>query len=119
MRTANGVSAAQEGVTRYKEALTDFIKDNPEPRIQVILKKQLNVTLEFLSQIKSSKEEFNDTLMSIRKSQFEQKVRICEGNETGLRVGLLTGLLLLTMVAFYAIYRLHEIADYRVLTSIQ
>ena len=119
MRTANAVSAAKEAVTRYKEALTDFIDDNPEPRLQAILRKQLKVTVEYLSQIKSSREEFNETLKSIRKSQFEQKVRICEESETGLRVGLLTGLLLLTTVAFYAICRLHEIADYRVLTNIQ
>ena len=119
MRTANAVSAAKEAVTRYKEALTDFIHDNPEPRLQAILKNQFKVTVEYLSQIESSREEFNETLKSIRKSQFEQKVRICEETETGLRVGLLTGLLLLTTVAFYAIYRLHEIADYRVLTNIQ
>ena len=119
MRTANAVSAAKEAVTRYKEALTDFIHDNPEPRLQAILKNQFKVTVEYLSQIESSREEFNETLKSIRKSQFEQKVRICEESETGLRVGLLTGLLLLTTVAFYAICRLHEIADYRVLTNIQ
>ena len=115
MRFADARSAVIEAVLKYEETLKDINKENSNNRLKNTLEDQLNVTAEFLSQIESTKKETNENMTpESTKLKSKQKVRICEDDETPLRVSVLTGLLLLIAIAAYAIYRLHEIADYRV-----
>ena len=44
----------------------------------------------------------------------QQKGRVCQKNETPIRLYILSGLLVVIALAAYATYRLHRIADYRV-----
>ena len=46
--------------------------------------------------------------------KLQQKVRICQKDETPFRLYILSGLLVVVALAAYATYRLHRIADYRV-----
>ena len=115
MRFADARSAVIEAVLKYEETLKDINKENSNNRLKNILEDQLNVTAQYLSQIESTKKETNENMTpESTKLKSKQKVRICEDDETPLRISVLTGLLLLIAIAAYAIYRLHEIADYRV-----
>ena len=115
MRFTDARSAVIEAVLKYEETLKDINKENSNNRLKNTLMDQLNVTAEFLSQIESTKTQVNEKMTpESTKLISKQKVRICEEDETLLRVSVLTGLLLLIAIAAYAIYRLHEIADYRV-----
>ena len=114
-RIADARSEVIAAVLKYEEILKDINDENPDNHLKNILEDQLNATAEFLSQIESSKAKINETLTpKSTEVKSKQKVRICEPDETSLQVGLLGGLLFLIAIAAYAIYRLHEIADYRV-----
>ena len=70
-----------------------------------------------LDQIKRMKEEVDEELKSAGIGRVQQKIRICDEDETEfqLRLGLLSGLLLVVALAAFATYKLHMIADYQVL----
>ena len=114
-RIAEARSEVIAAVLKYEGILKDINDEIPNNDLKNILEDQLNATAEFLGQIESSKAKINETLTpKSTEVKSKQKVRICEPDETSLRVSLLGGLLFLIAIAAYAIYRLHEIADYRV-----
>ena len=69
-----------------------------------------------LDQIKDLKEKVDEELRSAGIGRVQQKIRICEDDKTELhlRLGLLSGLLVVVALAVFATYRLHKIADYQV-----
>ena len=69
-----------------------------------------------LDQIKDLKEKVDKELRSAGIGRVQQKIRICEDDKTEfhLRLGLLSGLLVVVSLAVFATYRLHKIADYQV-----
>ena len=73
----------------------------------------LNITVD---QIKKKKEELKESLEAAGYGRIQQKIRICEDDSTEfkIRVGLLSGLVVIVVLAALATYRLHEIADYKV-----
>ena len=73
----------------------------------------LNITVD---QIKKKKEELKESLEAAGYGRIQQKIRICENDETEfkIRVGLLSGLVVIVVLAAVATYRLHKIADYEV-----
>ena len=74
-------------------------------------------TSALLAQIKRLKEEVDEELKSAGIGRVQQKIRICEKDETEfqLRLGLLSGLLVVVALAAFATFKLHKIADYQVL----
>ena len=73
----------------------------------------LNITV---NQIKKKKEELKESLEAAGYGRIQQKIRICEDDSTEfkIRVGLLSGLVVIVVLAAVATYRLHKIADYKV-----
>ena len=120
---ADALSAVEVAVSEYKRILDLEYKiilaknKTKKPRIQEFLKDKLSVASKFLSHVNSSREEINGVLDSGGTVKVQQRVRVCEKNETPFRLGLLSGLLLIVLLAAYATYRLHRIADYRVKLS--
>ena len=104
-RIVEALSAVEMAVLQYKRILTDVDNDNVE---------ELNIASEFLSHVITTKAEIDEALESAGIWKMQQRIRICEENETPLRLGILTGLLVVILLAAYAIYRLHRIADYEV-----
>ena len=80
---------------------------------QNILNRTLSKTSPLLDEVKQGRFETELRLSSTRKVQ--QKIRICKKNETPFRLGILSGLLVVVALAVFATYRLHRIADYRVM----
>ena len=76
--------------------------------------KNLTNTAPLLDYIKGLKSEYEDKLSSLGIGKAHQKIRICEDNETPLRVSILVSLLVIVTLATCATYRLHRIADYKV-----
>ena len=96
----------------YEHILNDLKTE--KPHLNDSLNKKLNKASTFLTHIRSSKEEIDETLHSAGIGKVQQKIRICEENETPFRLRILAGLLVVLALAAYATYRLHRIADYRV-----
>ena len=73
----------------------------------------LNITM---NQIKKKKEKLKESLEAVGYGRIQQKIRICEDDSTEfkIRVGLLSGLVVIVVLAAVATYRLHKIADYKV-----
>ena len=100
-KIVEALSVVEMAVLQYKHILIDINDDNLE---------QLNIASEFLSHVITSKAEIEEA--GIWKMQ--QRIRVCEENETPFRLGILFGLLVVILLAAYATYRLHKIADYQV-----
>ena len=104
-KIAEALSAVEIAVLQYKRILTDMEVDNLD---------KLNIASEFLSHVITSKAEIHEALESAGIWKMQQRIRICEENETPFRLCLLAGLLVVILLASYATYRLHRIADYQV-----
>ena len=104
-KIAEALSAVEIAVLQYKRILTDMEVDNLD---------KLNIASEFLSHVITSKAEIHEALESAGIWKMQQRIRICEENETPFRLGILAGLLVVILLASYATYRLHRIADYQV-----
>ena len=76
--------------------------------------KDLTNTFPLLDKIKGLKSEYEKKLDSLGIGKATQKIRICEEDETPLRVSILVSLLVIVTLATCATYRLHRIADYKV-----
>ena len=111
-RIADALSTVKETLLEYKHILNDLKTE--KPHLNDSLTKKLNEASTFLTHIRSSKEEIDETLHSAGIGKVQQKIRICEENETPFRLWILAGLLVVLALAAYATYRLHRIADYRV-----
>ena len=68
-----------------------------------------------MCKVKHLKKDVKEKLRSSNIGKVQQKIRICKKNEIPFRLGILSGLLVVVVLAAYAIYRLHRIADYRVI----
>ena len=104
-KIAEALSAVEMAVLQYKRILTDIDDDNLE---------KLNIASEFLSHVITSKAEIHEALESAGMRKMQQRIRICEENETPFLLCILFGLLVVILLAAYATYRLHRIADYQV-----
>ena len=82
---------------------------------QNTLNRTLNKTSPLLDEVKLLQRGIKKEIRSSGKGEVQQKIRICMKNETPFRLGILSGLLVVVALAVYAIYRLHKIADYRVI----
>ena len=82
---------------------------------EAIEKLERILNIERDDQTKSFLKHINKKTSRPEDSKLQQKVRICEEDETPIRLGLLAGIVVLTAIASYAIYWLHQIADYKVL----
>ena len=58
--------------------------------------------------------QYEKKLSALGIGKAHQKIRICEDDETTLRVSILVSLLMIVTLATCATYRLHRIADYKV-----
>ena len=117
IKIADALSAVEKAVLEYKRILNEVSKDDlrtEEPHNQDFLEDKLNIASEFLTHINSSKAEMDEVLNPAGVGKVQQRIRVCGKNETPLRLGLLSGLLVVLLLAAYATYRLHKIADYRV-----
>ena len=76
--------------------------------------KNLTNTLPLLGNIEGLKSEYEEKLSSLGIGKAHQKIRICEDDETPLRLCILVSLLIIVALAACATYRLHRIADYKV-----
>ena len=103
-KIVEALSVVEMAVLQYKRILININDDNLE---------QLNIASEFLSHVITSKAEIEDA--GIWKMQ--QRIRVCEENETPFRLCILFGLLVVILLAAYATFRLHMIADYQVKLS--
>ena len=113
-RIADALSAVKEAVLEYERILNDTDDDSPKTELQDFLKIELTISSAYLAHIRGSKAEIDETLNSAGIGKVQQKIRICEENETPFRLWILAGLLVVLALAAYATYRLHRIADYRV-----
>ena len=112
IRVADALSAANEAVFNYERILKDI--DSPKTEFEDFHKVELNISSAYLAHIRGSKAWIDKTLKSAGVGKVQQKIRICEKNETPFRLCILSGLLVVLALAAYATYRLHRIADYRV-----
>ena len=112
IRVADALSAANEAVFNYERILKDT--DSPKTEFEDFHKTELNISSAYLAHIRGSKAWIDKTLNSAGIGRVQQKIRICEKNETPFRLCILSGLLVVLALAAYATYRLHKIADYRV-----
>ena len=103
-KIVEALSVVEMAVLQYKHILIDINDDNLE---------QLNIASEFLSHVITSKAEIEEA--GIWKMQ--QRIRVCEENETPFRLCILFGLLVVILLAAYATFRLHMIANYEVKLS--
>ena len=76
--------------------------------------KNLTNTLPFLGNIEGLRSEYEKKLSFLGIGKAHQKIRICEEDETPLRLCILVSLLLIVAMATCATYRLHRLADYKV-----
>ena len=77
-----------------------------------LFQNKYNNTLPDLDEVKRLKEEVKEKLrLSVK---LQQKIRICQKDETPFRLFILSGLVVVIALAAYATYRLHRISDYRV-----
>ena len=117
IRIADALSTVKETLLGYERILNDIHDDDlksEKPHLNDSLYMKMNKASTFLTHIRSSKAEIDETLDSAGVRKVQQKIRICEENETPFRLGILSGLLVVIALAVYAIYQLHRIADYRV-----
>ena len=117
IRIADALSTVKVTLLEYEQILNDIHDDDlktENPRLNNSLNIKLNKASTFLTHIRSSKAEIDETLNSAGIGRVQQKIRICEENETPFRIGVLSFLLVVLALAAYATYRLHRIADYRV-----
>ena len=70
-----------------------------------------------LGEIHRIKGNYEEELRSSGVGKVEQKIRICERNETPFRLKILAGLLVVIALAAAATLRLHRIADYQVIET--
>ena len=113
MKIADALSAVEKAVLEYKRILNEVGNDDLETKPD-FLKDKLNNASEFLAHITSSKAEMDEVLNSAGVGKVQHRIRVCGTSETPLRLGILFGLLVVLLLAVYATYRLHKIADYRV-----
>ena len=110
IRIADALSAVNRAVLEYERILNGSQKTELED----FLKVELNISSVYLAHIRGSKAEIDETLQLAGVGKVQQKLRICEENETPFRLWVLAGLLVVFALAAFATYRLHRIADYRV-----
>ena len=93
---------------RLQESLAQLEKDWIEAEMT-----DLNITVD---QIQKKKEELKESLEAAGYGRIQHKIRICENDVTEfkIRVGLLSSLAVVVVLAAVATYRLHKIADYEV-----
>ena len=96
------------------DALVELERKWPE-RDEPLLKKVDNPS-RLINQIRNLKEEVEDELESSEVGKVQQKIRICEDNETEnrFRLYVLSSLLVVVALTALATYRLYRIADYQV-----
>ena len=113
-RLANALADLEEALEEYNRIVKSIDDDQKAESIEgsALFQNTLNRTLDEVKQLKGRVKE---KLRSSGIGKVQQKIRICMKNETPFRLGLLSGLLVVVALAVYAIYRLHKIADYRVI----
>ena len=74
----------------------------------------MNTTSRYMARIKDSEASLQKILYSAGIGRVQQKIRICENDETPFRLCIFSGLVAVIILAAFAIYRLHKIADYQV-----
>ena len=117
IRIANALSTVEDTLLKYERILNDILDDDlktKKPHLNDSLNIKLNKASMFLTHIRISKADIDETLYSAGIGKVQQKVRICEDNETSFRLCVFSFLLVVIALAAYATYRLHRIADYRV-----
>ena len=107
-----------------KKSLEDFersiisidedVPQNEKEDLHEIFQDELNTTSKYLTRIKASEASMNKILYSAGIGRVQQKIRICEDDETPFRLCIFSGLVAVIILAAFAIYRLHKIADYQV-----
>ena len=109
---SEGDCQPNEGELAPKKRLQQSLAQLEEDWIEAEMT-DLNITVD---QIKKKKEELKESLEAAGYGRIQHKIRICEDDATEfkIRVGLLSGLVVIVVLAALATYRLHEIADYKV-----
>ena len=116
-RLADALFTVEKAVLEYKRILNETRDDDlktKEPHNQDFLVDKLNIASEFLNHINSSRAEIDNVLNPAGIGKVQQRIRVCGNNETTFQVSILSGLIIVILLAAYATYRLHKIADYRV-----
>ena len=112
-RIAVALSVVKEAVSEYEHILNDIEDDSQKAELKDFVKAELQISTAYLAHIRGSKAAIDETLQSAGVGKVQQKIRICEENETPFRLWVLAGLLVVLALAAYATYRLHRIADYQ------
>ena len=113
-RIAGALSAVEEAVLEYEWILNAIGDDDLKQELFAFREVALDKSSTYLAHINVSKVEIDQILFSAGVGKVQQKIRICEENETPFRLSILSGLLVVLALAAYATHRLHRIADYRV-----
>ena len=98
-------------------SIDDDMPQNEKQDLHEVFQNELNTTSKYLTHIKDTEASLKKILYSAGIGRVQQKIRICEDDETPFRLCILSGLVAIIVLAAYAIYRLHKIADYQVLPS--
>ena len=114
MTHEEGLSKVLADLEEYNRILKNIDNDLNAVSIEsVLFQNESNNPSIHLDEVKRLKGEVEEKLRFSRKLQ--QKVRICEKDETSIRLFILSGLLVVLALAAFATYRLHRIADYQVI----
>ena len=135
-KIADAHSALREAVLRYEHILKSTANETEQQHIKDFLQDEFNFVSDTKTRISGSKKKIKETFPFAGKGTIQQKVRVCEVTipilsinkqvilrhqmqepkyEIPFRLIILNGLLVVVMLAAYATYRLHKIADFQVL----
>ena len=113
-----------DALSVLKKSLQDFertiisidedVPHNEKVDLHEIFQDELNTTSRYMAHIKDSEASMKQILYSAGIGRVQQKIRICEDDETLFRLCIFSGLVAVIILAAFAIYKLHKIADYQV-----
>ena len=114
MKYEDALTKLYNGVLAYQDVIAEIgnnIQSGEPRRDHNVLQSRLYDATAFLGEIKQIMEEF---VTSTGTGQVQQRVRVCEENESLFLLCLLLGVLAAIALAVFSIYMLHKKAEYEV-----
>ena len=114
---SDALSVLKKSLQDFERTIISIDEDLPQNEkedLHEIFQDELNTTSRYMARIKDSEASLQKILYSAGIGRVQQKIRICENDETPFRLCIFSGLVAVIILAAFAIYRLHKIADYQV-----
>ena len=114
---SDALSVLKKSLQDFERTIISIDEDLPQNEkedLHEIFQDELNTTSRYMAHVKDSEASLKKILYSAGIGRVQQKIRICEDDETPFRLCIFSGLVAVIILAAFAIYRLHKIADYQV-----